>query len=225
MDRIKEIPPRDRPREKLMRHGPSYLSDEELVALVLGSGVKGYDVSVLAKRVLEYLREHLLRAKDDYAVFIDGLKEIRGLGDAKVSLIAAMHELYGRMSSTKAQVIKNARDILPLVSFLAGKRQEHFVVLNLNGGNRVLSTCVVSIGLVDQSLVHPSEVFSEAVRERAARVIVCHNHPGGALSPSEEDVAVTRSLMKASRVLGIALLDHVIVTDEGYFSFREGGLM
>jgi DNA repair protein RadC len=225
MDRIKEIPPWDRPREKLLKHGPSFLSDEELVALILGSGVKGYDVSVLSKKVLEYLREHLLRANQDFTVFLDGLMEIKGLGDAKVSLIAAMHELYGRMSQTKAQVVRNARDILPLVSFLAGKRQEHFVALNLNGGNRVLSTCVVSIGLVDQSLVHPREVFSEAVKERAARVIVCHNHPGGALAPSEEDIGVTRSLVKASRVLGIALLDHVIVSDEGYFSFREGGLM
>jgi DNA repair protein RadC len=225
MDRIKEIPPWDRPREKLLKNGPSYLSDEELVAAILGSGVKGYDVSVLSKKVLEYLREHLARVKEDYTAFLNGLREIKGLGDAKVSLIAAMHELYGRMASAKAQVIKNARDILPLVSFLAGKRQEHFVALNLNGGNRVLSTCVVSIGLVDQSLVHPREVFSEAVRERAARVIVCHNHPGGALAPSEEDIGVTRSLVKASRVLGIALLDHVIVSDEGYFSFREGGLM
>ncbi len=225
MDRIKEIPPWDRPREKLMKHGPSFLSDEELMALILGSGVKGYDVSVLSKKVLAYLRENLFRAERDHAVFLGGLREIRGLGDAKVSLIAAMHELYGRMAQTKAQVVKNARDILPLVSFLAGKRQEHFVALNLNGGNRVLSTCVVSVGLVDQSLVHPREVFSEAVRERAARVIVCHNHPGGALAPSEEDIGVTRSLLKASRVLGIALLDHVIVSDEGYFSFREGGLM
>jgi DNA repair protein RadC len=225
MDRIKEIPPWDRPREKLMKNGPSYLSDEELVALILGSGVKGYDVSVLSKKVLEYLREHLARVKGDYTAFLSGLRAIKGLGDAKVSLIAAMHELYSRMENAKAQVIKNARDILPLVSFLAGKRQEHFVALNLNGGNRVLSTCIVSIGLVDQSLVHPREVFSEAVRERAARVIVCHNHPGGALAPSEEDIGVTRSLLKASRVLGIALLDHVIISDEGYFSFREGGLM
>ena len=225
MERIKEIPPWDRPREKLLRNGPSYLSDEELVALILGSGVKGYDVSVLSKRVLEYLREHLVRVAEDYTVFVKGLREIKGLGDAKVSLIAAMRELYGRMASAKAQVIKNASDILPLVSFLAGKRQEHFVALNLNGGNRVLSTCIGSVGLVDHSLVHPREVFSEAVRERAARVIVCHNHPGGALAPSEEDIAVTRSLMKASRVLGIALLDHVIVSDEGYFSFRESGLM
>jgi DNA repair protein RadC len=225
MDRIKEIPPWDRPREKLLRHGPSYLSDEELVALMLGSGVKGYDVSVLSRSVLEYLRENLLRANQDFSVFLNGLREIKGLGDAKISLIAAMHELYGRMAQTKAQVVKNARDVLPLVSFLAGKRQEHFVALNLNGGNRVLSTCVVSVGLVDQSLVHPREVFSEAVKERAARVIVCHNHPGGALAPSEEDIGVTRSLVKASRVLGIALLDHVIVSDEGYFSFREGGLM
>jgi DNA repair protein RadC len=225
MNRIKETPAWDRPREKLFKNGPSYLSDEELVALILGSGTKGCDVSTLAGRVCDYLRESAFRAHTDFTAFIGGLLAIRGLGVAKVSLLVGAHELYARLHEPRKGTVRCARDVLPLVSFLEGKRQEHFVAIDLNGAGKVISTRIVTIGLVDQALVHPREVFAEAVRERAARVIVVHNHPAGALIPSEEDISVTKNLIKASKILGIALIDHIIVSDEGYFSFREENML
>ena len=225
MNRIQETAVYDRPREKLFRNGPSYLSDEELVALVLGSGTRGADLAVLSRKVLDYLREGAFRFHDDFPAFLRGLLEIKGLGAAKACTIAGAHELSLRILAPRNGAIKGAADVLPLLAFLAGKRQEHFVAVNLNGANRVVSTRVVTIGLVDQALVHPREVFSDAVKERAAKVIVAHNHPAGALSPSEEDVAVTKNLLKASRILGIPLIDHIIVSDDGYFSFREAGML
>ena len=97
--------------------------------------------------------------------------------------------------------------------------------IHLNGANRVMSSRIVTIGLIDQALVHPREVFSEAVREKAAKVIVAHNHPAGVLYPSDEDIAITKNLLRAADILGILLLDHIILAEEGYFSFREEGLL
>ena len=225
MNRIKETPPCERPREKLVKNGPSCLSDAELIAVILGSGIKGHDVTVISKQVNRYLKEHMTSLSGDCAGFMVGLRQIKGLGMAKAGLLAAMHELFSRLAEVRSRVVKNAKDVLPFISFIAGKRQEHFVAVNLNGGNRMLSTKVVTIGLLDQALVHPREVFSEAVKDRAAKLIVAHNHPAGGLVPSAEDIQITKNLLKASRILGIPLLDHIIVSEEGYMSFREEGLM
>jgi DNA repair protein RadC len=225
MNRIKETPRYDRPREKLFRNGPSHLTNQELVSLLIGSGTKGNDVCTLAHRVSVYLEENLLGMQENSSAFLRGLCEIKGLGPAKASLFAASFELFSRMSSKRSTVITNAQDVLPFLMPLTSKRQEHFMSIQLNGANRVVSCRVVSIGLIDQTLVHPREVFSEAVRVKAAKVIVAHNHPAGALHPSEEDLEVTKKLCLASTILGIGLLDHIIITEDGYFSFREEGLL
>ena len=225
MLRIKETPPWDRPRERLFRNGPAYLSNEELVSILIGSGTRGNDVCALSRKVSVYLEEKLLSMQEDPMAFLQGLLRIKGLGPAKSSLFAASCELFSRLFSRKAAVIRNAQDVLPFLLHLTTKRQEHFMSIHLNGANRIVSSNIVSIGLIDQTLVHPREVFSEAVRVKAAKVIVAHNHPAGALYPSEEDVEITKKLSRASAILGIILLDHIIITEEGYFSFREEGLL
>lgn len=225
MNRIKETSSYDRPREKLFRNGPSYLSNRELLAVMLGSGTKGNDVFQVAKRALLFLEEKIHGAIQDFSQFLQGLSKIKGVGSAKAALIVASFELYTRIINDKGRVISRATDILPYVSYLVSKKQEYFVCITLNGANRLISQRVVTIGLVDQALVHPREVFADAVKERAAKIIVVHNHPAGCLMPSREDRKITETLANASSILGIALLDHVIISKDGYFSFREEGLL
>jgi len=225
MNRIKEIPVWDRPREKLFKNGPSYLTGEELVSVLIGSGTRGSDVSSLSKKVFSYLEENLLMLGENPSLFLKGLLRIKGLGAAKAAMFAASYELVSRLINRKIQVIRNAQDVLPFLSHLISKSQEHFVSIHLNGANKIISSKIVTIGLIDQALVHPREVFSEAVRIKAAKVIVAHNHPAGALYPSDEDMAVTKNLVRAADILGIVMLDHIIIAEDGYFSFREEGLL
>jgi len=209
----------------MIEKGPSFLSSDELMAVILGNGTKKQNVFQVSKKVLEYLEEHFIEIGKDHLCFIKGLCSIGGIGKARALLIIASMELASRYISRGNVVVKSARDIIPLVGFLATKKQEHFMCISLNGGNRVLSSKIITIGLADQALVHPREVFTEAVRERAAKVIVAHNHPSNGLSPSEEDISTTRNLVKAADILGIGFLDHIIVSQDGYFSFREEGLL
>lgn len=213
------------PREKLGKYGPAYLRDDELMQVMLGSGIKGNSVSLLAKKIVGILKDNSGVLRDDYPALLKRLGGIRGVGSAKACLVAASLELWSRMFDTKSRVIREAGDVLPLISSLSTKKQEYFVSITLNGGNRLISKRVVTIGLLDQALVHPREVFADAIRERAAKVIVAHNHPAGDVHPSQEDIKVTENLARASLILGLELLDHVIITENGYFSFREEGLL
>lgn len=225
MNKIKETPLMDRPREKLLKNGPSFLTNQELIAVILGCGIKGKDVFYISKKVVSYLEENTTLRHENFPSFFNGLLRIKGLGTAKSAMLAASYELSSRLEGDKSRVIKNAVDVLPFISYIAVKSQEYFVCINLNGGNKIISNRVVTIGLVDQALVHPREVFSEVIREKAAKIIVAHNHPAGTSNPSDEDVRITKSLVKASEILGINLLDHIIITGEQYFSFREEGLL
>jgi DNA repair protein RadC len=208
-------------RNKLMKRGPSSLDDEELLGLVLG----GRADRKIWEEVCGTLKKNMWLLRKDFSSIFGMLLNIKGVGAARVSLIAAAIEFGSRLMNEGTHSIKQVRDILPYISYLTKKTQECFVCINLNGGNRVISSRVVTIGLVDQALVHPREVFSDAVKERAAKVIVAHNHPAGVLSPSEEDIQITKNLLHASQILGIAFLDHIIVTEEDYYSFREEGLL
>jgi DNA repair protein RadC len=215
----------ERPREKLRRYGPGFLNNEELMQVMLGTGVRGSDVAQLAGKALRCLEEHAADFREDFPAFLRALTAIRGMGSAKASIVASSLELSSRFLDGGRRVVRDTGDVLPLLSFLSGKKQEYFICITLNGGNRLLSKRIVTIGLLDQALVHPREVFAEAIRERAAKVIVAHNHPAGDNSPSREDVHVTENLAQAASILGIEFLDHLIVTETGYFSFREEGLL
>jgi DNA repair protein RadC len=216
---------RENPRENLRKNGPGYLSDEELLQVLLGTGVKGCSVVQLSRRVLACLEENVTRFREDSPAFLDALVSIRGMGSAKAAAVAAFLELSSRLLDGNRRTVRDTGDVIPLISSLSGKKQEYFIRITLNGGNRLISKSVVTIGLLDQALVHPREVFAEAIRERAAKVIVAHNHPAGDNSPSKEDVKVTENLAQAASILGIEFLDHIIITETGYFSFREEGFL
>jgi len=219
------FPGKEMPREKMSRQGPAHLTDAELVQVVLGSGTAQNSVQQVADKAVSFLREHYPELRHDYRLFLTKLTCIRGIGEAKAACILAALEFSSRLQEGAARTVKDTGDVMPLLVFLAEKKQEYFVCISLNGGNRLISRRVVTIGLVDQALVHPREVFSEALKERAAKLIVAHNHPAGDVRPSSEDIKVTQTLVKASSILGIDLLDHVIVSQNRYFSFREEGLL
>jgi DNA repair protein RadC len=187
--------------------------------------VKGCDVTHLSRKALSCLEEHGEGFRDDFRGLLTALTKIRGLGGAKATLLAACLELSSRILERKPPVVRDTGDVLPMIQSLVGKKQEYFICITLNGGNRLLSKRIVTIGLLDQALVHPREVFAGAIEERAAKVIVAHNHPAGDNAPSREDIKVTENLARAASILGIEFLDHLIVTKSGYFSFREEGFL
>ena len=213
------MPEYARPREKLRKKGPQALTDEELVAAILGMGTTGIDVRTMAKQVAGLIREH----KEKLA--LDHLLAVPGMGLAKAAQILSAFELARRHLFKDTVKITCARDVLPLVGDIAGKQQEHFVCISLNGANEVIEKRVVTIGLLNKSPVHPREVFADVIADRAAAVIFVHNHPSGELQPSESDLNINRQLIEAGKILGIQVLDHIIVTRKGYHSFRETGLL
>lgn len=219
MKTIKDMPKHSRPREKLREKGASALTDEELVTAILGMGTAGVDVRTMARQVVDLIREH------KEGLSLDHLLEIPGMGLAKAAQILSAFELARRHLFKETVKITCARDVLPLVADITGKQQEYFVCISLNGANEVIEKRIVTIGLLDKSPVHPREVFADVIADRAAAVIFVHNHTSGELQPSEADLNIHRQLTEAGRILGIRVLDHVIVTRKGYYSFQEGGLL
>jgi len=219
MKTIKDMPQHSRPREKLREKGASALTDEELVAAILGRGVKGLDVVAMSKSVAKLIREY----KENLSV--EHLTSVPGMGLAKAAQILSAFELARRYLLKDTVKIKSAKDILPLVADIADKKQEYFVCISLNGANEVIEKRIVTIGLVNSSQVHPREVFADVIADRAAAVIFAHNHPSGDPKPSESDAKTHRQLTEAGKILGLRILDHIIVTKKGYFSFQEAGLI
>jgi DNA repair protein RadC len=221
MKKMQDIEVQDRPREKIRKKGASCLTKQELIAVILGSGGPGRNVRVLAKEISELID------KNPDAVGYQDLAAIRGMGSAKISQIIACLELARRIypGDNKKPKISTPADILPHVSFLSGKKQEHFICITLNGANEVIHTRTITMGLLNHSLVHPREVFADAITDRAASIICVHNHPSGTLDPSSQDISITRQLADAGTLVGIRLLDHLIVTDSGWLSMKERGLI
>lgn len=215
--RIQDLPDADRPREKLVRRGAGCLSDVELLAVLLGSGTRRTSVLDLASKVLRALGGRL----DPDS--LERLQAIAGVGAAKACQIEAALELARRHLAKGRHVIREASDALPYVQSIRGKRQEHFVCISLNGAHEVIESRTVTVGLLDTNQVHPREVFSDPLTDRAAAVLVAHNHPSGTLEPSGEDLALSRRLVKAGELLGIPVLDHLIVTDDGFLSLKQAG--
>src|SRR5439155_4766700 len=213
------MPEHSRPREKLQEKGASALTDEELVAAILGMGTAGIDVRTMSKQVAGLIREH------KEALTLDHLLEISGMGLAKAAQVLSAFELARRHLVKDCVKISCAKDLLPLLADITGKQQEYFLCISLNGANEVIEKRVVTIGLLDKSPVHPREVFADVIADRAASVIFAHNHPSGDLQPSEADLRLQDQLTEAGKILGIRVLDHVIVSRKGYYSFQEVGLV
>jgi len=215
--RISDIPAEDRPREKLLRKGAAALSDQELLAVLLGKGTPGMDVMKLAEKLAKVIDEKGL------SVRAEDLREFDGVGDAKATIVLAALEFTRRRIKPEGAKIETPADLLPHVRHYSDRKQEHFLCASINGANEILNIRVVSIGLIDRTPVHPREVFADALSDRASAIIVAHNHPAGSLEPSMSDVEVTRQLKAAGLVMGITLLDHIIFNRRGYFSFLETG--
>jgi DNA repair protein RadC len=213
------MPEHSRPREKLREKGAASLTDEELVAAILGMGTAGIDVRTMARQVVGLIQERR------EALTLDHLLSVPGMGLAKAGQILSSFELARRYLLKDTVKIQSAEDVVPLLADIAGKSQEHFVCITLNGANEIIQKRIVTIGLLDRSLVHPRDVFADVIVDRAAAVIFAHNHPSGDLEPSESDLKTQEQLVQAATILGFRVLDHVIVGRKGYFSFQEAGLI
>lgn len=201
------------PREKLAKYGPKRLSDVELLRIMVGSGNRQVSANNTAKDILKVLKKKgcLMTYKD--------LQGIKGMGAAKTSEVIAMFELGSRyLTPSELPIISNTDDAVEQLKNIRNKKQECFVVLTLDGANRLISNTVIFQGTLNQSLIHPREIFAKAIEDRAANIIVAHNHPSGHVEPSSEDVEVTNRLKKAGRLLGIGVLEHIIVTKQSYLS-------
>ena len=202
-------------REKALEHGFSYLFDEELIMLILGSGTRGLPVEYMAERIADVLDDC------DFEDAVENLLRVKGVGQGKALAVAAALELGRRRSNHLRAPIKSPCDIVPFLKNYAVSEREHFLLVTLNGGHEILQIHVITVGTLNRTLIHPREVFTTAMRDNAAAIIVSHNHPSGNCQPSEEDIAVTETLEKVSVIMGIELLDHVIVSRETFFSFLE----
>jgi len=219
MNTISELYIEDKPREKLMRKGPNALKDFELMAILLGSGTRGKDVLKLSKEIIA------LFERDFESVNFKVLSNIHGIGKAKAAQILAAVELSKRYLIKQNKKITSAEDVYHELKEYTDKKQEYFLALTLDGASHLIEKRIISIGTLNQSLVHPREVFADAISDRAAGIIIAHNHPSGQLEASHEDKMVTKRLKEVGKIMGIELLDHVILTKEGYLSLREEGLL
>ena len=206
-------------REKALAHGLCFPFDEELIMLILGSGSHEIPVDVMAGRIVQVLNDS---EEED---IVKNLMNLKGVGESKALAIAAALELGRRKYSHLRAVINSAEDLIPFVRNYAVSTKEHFLAITLTGGHEIIQIHVISVGTLDKTLIHPRDIFSVAIKENAAALIVCHNHPSGNCQPSKEDIKTTRILYEVSKIIGIHLLDHIIIDCNTYFSFLQNSLV
>lgn len=223
--RLKDLPGEMFPRERLFQFGPESLSNREVLAIILRTGVKGENVLQLADRILGENGGLAGLAK----LSVHELVQISGMGEAKAACLKASLELGRRAASADPMarpVINSPQDVVHLVmEEMRNLDREHFRVIFLTTKNHVLGISPVSIGSLNSSVVHPRECFKEAIRRNANAIILLHNHPSGDPSPSREDLDVTRRLAEGGKILGISVLDHIIIGDNRYTSLKEQGIL
>jgi DNA repair protein RadC len=220
---IRDVPSGERPRERLLKEGAQVLSNQELIAIILGTGTRQESVLQLSHRILHHF--HGLRLLKDSTV--NELKHIKGIGDTKAVQLLAALELGSRVHKLQNEdrfIVRSPEDVsrfmMEEMRFLT---QEHFVALYLNTKNHVIHKKTIFIGSLNASIVHPREIYKEAFRHSAASIICLHNHPSGDPAPSREDIEVTKRLVESGKVIGIELLDHIIIGDQKFTSLKEKG--
>ena len=223
--KIPRWPKNERPRERLLQDGPQHLTEAELLGILLGKGTRKKTAIDLARELLdryESLQRLFSRSPSE-------LTTVKGIGPAKAAILSAAFELVRRIQSRKGAdrpLFKRSSDVaghyLPLMRDL---RKEVFKVLLLNRANRFIKEVFISEGTLDASVVHPRDVFREALLEPAAAIILIHNHPSGNPSPSDEDLRITKQLVESGRLLGIKVYDHIILAGESYRSLADEGLL
>ncbi len=223
--KISQWPESERPRERLLQHGPQYLTEAELLGILLGKGTRKKTAIDLGRELLEHY-ESLPKL---FSCSPSELKTVKGIGPAKAATLSAAFELVRRIEANKNEKkpsFKRSSDVashyLPLTRDL---RKEVFRVLLLNRANRLVKEVPISEGTLDASIVHPRDVFREALLEPASGIILLHNHPSGNPAPSEEDLRMTKQLVEAGRLLGIKVYDHIILAGDIYRSLADEGLL
>ena len=222
---IHDLPLSERPRERLQKFGVEALSAQEILALILGRGVSGESVMVTAQRLLSQFGS--IKGIADASV--EELSQLKGIGLAKAAQIRAAFELANRLEgyaeAGEKPIIKKPEDVVDLVKVrLKGKKKEYFLALMLDTRSRLIKVAEISIGSLDGSIVHPREVFKEAISASAASVVFVHNHPSGDPTASEDDIGLNRRLAKAGDIVGIDVLDHIIIGDKKFLSLKREGL-
>lgn len=202
-------------RELTLKNGIGYPSDSELLMLMIGSGTKEMPVNILARKVMETLNA------SNQENLIENLKKIKGMGDSKTLAIAAALELGRRRNSYLNAVINKPSDIIPYIQHYAMEQKEHFICASLNGAHEILKIRLISIGTINKTLIHPREIFADPISEHASAIICSHNHPYGECTPSAADIESTKIIKNSADILGIAFLDHIIISKNKYFSFME----
>ncbi len=215
MTKLKDIPQIDRPRERFLEKGPDALSKSELLAILLGSGIKGKNVKQLSEQIIRKFSNKFLD------ITVDDLLEIPGIGKAKalqiVSALALIKRFYEELGP-KDNIVLSAQDAVSLTSEIRDKKKEYLVCLYLNARNALLKKEVISIGTLDKSLIHPREIFGPAVELRAAGVVLLHNHPSGDVEPSKQDIEVINKILEAGKIMGVNVIDFIIVSEKDIHS-------
>ncbi|MEK7597072.1 MAG: DNA repair protein RadC [Patescibacteria group bacterium] len=220
---LHDLPVNERPRERLVKYGVESLSLQELLSLIFGRGVKGQSVVSISQKLISTFGslDQLSEAS------VEELKKIKGLGLAKACQLKACFEISKRLveeeklNKNKNVIIKSPKDIFPLLKEkVINFHKEYFIVASLDNRNKVINVDTVSVGTLNSSLIHPRETFETAIKNHAATIIICHNHPSGELKPSEDDLIITKNLVKAGKLLGIEVSDHLIIAKDSYFSFK-----
>lgn len=215
------MPRIERPREKLIHYGPEKLSNSELLAILLRSGKRGENVLEMSNRILRRFSKEKL----PFTPFNE-LKNCSGLGPAKACEIVASFELGKRLlKGKKSHIYLSPRDIWKELRDIRDNKKEHFIIFYLDPRNQKIKREIISIGILNANIVHPREVFEPAVINLAAQIIIAHNHPSGNTDPSEADFELTKRLIEAGKILGIEIIDHIIVTKDLFFSFKEKKLI
>lgn len=223
--RMKDVPKEERPRERLLKYGEAQLSNQELIAILLGSGTRHESVMNIAQRLLIHFEG--LKLLDEAT--IEEITSIRGIGKAKGVTILAALELgrrIGRYIPKERYTIRSPQDGADYVmEEMRNLNQEHLIVLFLNTKNEIVHKQTIFVGSLNSSIVHPREIFREAVKRSAASIICAHNHPSGDPTPSKEDIQVTRRLVDSGKMIGIQLLDHIIIGNRKFISLKEKGYL
>lgn len=229
---IHDLPAEERPRERLVKFGEQALSGQELLQLILGRGIAGESVAVTAQKLLAEFG-NLQKLSE---ASIEELSSIKGIGLAKAAQLKACFEIAERINLPEEQVqlydkrrklyVTNAEDLYKLVKTkIKGYSKEHFFIASLDSRNKLLGIDEISVGTLTASLVQPRETFESAMRRKAVKIILLHNHPSDDPEPSSADLEITKRLVEAGKLLGIKIVNHVIITKENYFSFQDKGLI
>lgn len=209
--KLTELKKTELPREKMEKYGAKRLRNFELIAIILGSGIKGCNVLELARKI-----QKLITQKSVNNVTLENLLKIRGLGKVKAVQVLAVISLVDRLGSERSAEVLSVKDIWNLCADFRSSKKEHIVAFYLDTQQKLIERRIISIGTLDTSLLHPREVFEPALQLSAAGVVLAHNHPSGSLDPSDEDIAITKRVTDAGDLLGITLVNHIIVSDKEF---------